>query len=533
MTVLMDFYSHHMSHDGTQVVGEASDGSTVYYNIPQNKFYYYENCTFGRGYCMADAGWIVGCQLFDSDTQSNTGVIMKDGEIIIPSVFNSYSSSNIHSVTPDGSRVCGVVGNSGRGMSNLPFYCDLDASGNFGKIQLLPTPEKDFFGNRPQYCTATWISDDGKTIAGQVIDNRGFFIYPILYKENAQGTWEYSLPSESLFNMDKLDLPQPVGDFDDEYPNLVYPEPTHFMDPSQINAWNEAYNYWQSHNFEDEYDPYTHLENFMTDQEMDAYVSAVYAYNEAVEEYNYKNEYYWEQVYKIVACSVFFERNAMAMSPDGKWLASSRYYEDPEADLYDNVPVTYVPYQFNLVTGEILQLADEVANLNVNQVFNNGDVLCVTPVASVLPPRSWLYQNEKGSLISIQDYVTQVNPVYGAWYEENLSAYIPVGINEDGTYKYEYATITGIVSASEDMQIMCGGVIGDAIEGLGMDISYLFTDMGSAGVEKITLEPTESGVYEVFNLQGVRVLTTKDAALLNSLDKGLYIINGKKVMIRK
>lgn len=41
------------------------------------------------------------------------------------------------------------------------------------------------------------------------------------------------------------------------------------------------------------------------------------------------------------------------------------------------------------------------------------------------------------------------------------------------------------------------------------------------------------GRYEVYTIAGVRVLSTDNAAALNALENGLYIINGKKVLIRK
>ena len=50
----------------------------------------------------------------------------------------------------------------------------------------------------------------------------------------------------------------------------------------------------------------------------------------------------------------------------------------------------------------------------------------------------------------------------------------------------------------------------------------------SAGVESI--KDTADGIYRVFNLQGVKVLETKDASAIDSLPKGIYVINGKKIL---
>lgn len=51
-----------------------------------------------------------------------------------------------------------------------------------------------------------------------------------------------------------------------------------------------------------------------------------------------------------------------------------------------------------------------------------------------------------------------------------------------------------------------------------------------AGVEGIIADP-EEGVYKVYNLQGVKVLETKDASQIKNLDKGIYVVNGKKVAL--
>lgn len=61
------------------------------------------------------------------------------------------------------------------------------------------------------------------------------------------------------------------------------------------------------------------------------------------------------------------------------------------------------------------------------------------------------------------------------------------------------------------------------------EISIIINNGGiSTGVEKVNLNEND-GIYRVYNLQGVKVMEGTD---LNGLDNGLYIINGKKVIIR-
>ncbi len=58
-----------------------------------------------------------------------------------------------------------------------------------------------------------------------------------------------------------------------------------------------------------------------------------------------------------------------------------------------------------------------------------------------------------------------------------------------------------------------------------------FWCLQESGVENVLPDST-AGVYRVYNLQGVLVLTTEDAEAVNRLPKGLYIVNGKKMLIK-
>lgn len=40
------------------------------------------------------------------------------------------------------------------------------------------------------------------------------------------------------------------------------------------------------------------------------------------------------------------------------------------------------------------------------------------------------------------------------------------------------------------------------------------------------------GVYVVYNLHGIKVMETENVADVNNLPKGIYIVNGSKVVVR-
>ena len=516
---------HKISHSGVWVIAETYMGGTVVYNTQTGADPVYYTADYGQGYVVSDNGWIVGLELVDDEF--NHPIIMADGKQWTPDVFKNQTSGSLHSITPDGSRVCGMVG-GGNTYRNLPFYCDIDANGNFGEIQILPFPDTDFFGSRPQYCSATWMSEDGKTIAGQMIDARGAFVSPIVYKEQSDGSWSYSLPSANMFNPNGLPIPAPFGDIDDEYPDAPYPELQNFMTPAQYQKWEEALLEWELHNFAAAYDPYSRLDEFMSLENVQKYYDAIDKYNAAVEEYNEKNFAYWDELYEIADESLFFIRNAMSLSADGKWLASSAQVEDMSDP--DNITGKYVPYLCNLETGQWVKCGDSNLSLLTNQILPGGTVICNNPANDNLPQISYVYIRSSKTLMSLYDFVNNDDPTLGKWYRDNLTADdLIVGEDETGGLITEKnVVITGSAAFSEDMSVLIAGVSGYEL-GIQDYFTYIIQDF-EAGVESLVAAPSD-GVYRVYNLQGVKVLETKNAQEVGNLGKGIYIVNGKKVML--
>lgn len=62
-----------------------------------------------------------------------------------------------------------------------------------------------------------------------------------------------------------------------------------------------------------------------------------------------------------------------------------------------------------------------------------------------------------------------------------------------------------------------------------IEATYQITNpsVGVAGIE------SEEGVADVYDLAGRKVLRAADADAVRSLDNGLYIVNGKRVLVRK
>ena len=53
----------------------------------------------------------------------------------------------------------------------------------------------------------------------------------------------------------------------------------------------------------------------------------------------------------------------------------------------------------------------------------------------------------------------------------------------------------------------------------------------STGIEGVNVDAQANG--NVYNTQGVLVMKNADAAKVNALPAGIYLMNGKKIVVRK
>lgn len=104
----------------------------------------------------------------------------------------------------------------------------------------------------------------------------------------------------------------------------------------------------------------------------------------------------------------------------------------------------------------------------------------------------------------------------------NASKYMSI---EDGKVKFDFTTLEAGVYL---LDIPDGVIIlGEGVRNGEVTYNFVITD--SSMVNEII---TESQEFEVYNLQGIRVLKTTDKDEITNLAKGLYIINGKKVLVK-
>ena len=554
------------------------------HDLSTGKVYTYEEgYASGNGNSLSNTGVVVG------STMETTACYWKDGVWHDIEVGNR-AMSKADGITPDGTRIVGAVSpgdydGSFEGLMLTPCYWDVQADGTLSDIKYLPYPAKDFVGRTPQYVTAISVSEDGKTVAGQIQDYSGFVCQPIIYRQNADGEWSYELIHEELFHPEGIEIPEDPGEWEGEVPM-----PESYMSEEEQAAYNTAveehektnpeYPEYKDYMSEEEYAAYEAaleafyetwegeppmLESYMTEDEMAAYNAAIEAYYEAsnnywnnipqpidymsdeskaayeadLAEYNEWAEKYdafinaFNQLSESVPAFVF---NNVLMSPDGKTYATTN-----EIAYFDPMEWTFVsetsPYVFNLENDTYKDYHNENLNLIVSSVTNDGTLLAQKPATMETPTvEAYILPAGANEFVTLYDYFTTANPDLAAWIEENMTHTYTI-------YNWEYdpdlddyvevatsgeVIATGIPFANADMSVIVLGVenfwdyFETGIEAYG----YVLYTNYSTGIGSVNV--TDNGKAEYYTIDGRKV----DAPV-----KGLNIVrmsNGetKKIVVK-
>lgn len=493
-----DMYGLKISHYGRYIGSRAGDASV--YDIDLNRLYDYWGSFLGLGNCVSDMGVAVG----DSN---DIAAILFEGETIRPDVFNDYWFCDLHAITPDATRLCGIVNNPQRGSYYLPFYCDIDADLNLSEPHFLPTPDRDFFGTRPQYSSAVWISDDGKTIVGEMVDGRGMYTVPIVYCENEEGEWSYLLPSQQLFNPTGLPLPERNGE---QGPPV--PQYTDYMNDVQKAAYEQKLEEWAESGYNEAL--YPEPQNYMTEEQWAQYNAAAEAYNKWHSEHPDGFKSYEEAYNDIKKTSPSFSQNEMTLSPDGSFMMVHGSLLDDDLE-----EISYI-YRFD-IPGPDYTIYQQPLPYNPypSQILDDGTAIAATRLMEV--PTSFILRPGETEWIPFTQYLVEEEYPYAAlWIEENF----PGG--------------SGVVSMSCDKSVMIGALMPDQLAYYDYEFpdfyysTYIFIPGSEInGIESLVAEPS-NGIYRVYSLQGVKLLETREASALASLPSGLYIINGRKFLVK-
>lgn len=508
----------------------------------------------GYGTCVANDGTAVGNAVLYEKTgettydQTDNAVIYKDGDLtILPSPHPDLINM-AHAITPDGSMICGIVGNDNFGIDSrnvmmLPAVWTRNAQGEYDAPVLLPHPDKDFLGGVPQHITANAISADGNVVAGTITASSGFWVYPIVYKRDAAGEWSYSLPSLNLFyTHPEVEVPENPGD---------YPDKEDFMTDEEKAAYAAALQAWKDAGGTD-YSTYPDIDDFMTDEEKAAY-------DAACQKYMADKEAYDAAVDEATAGSITLTFNNVVLSPDGKTFYSTyvpdsgfgplkpgklapkhspflnKGSREEEADPKSTV------YAFNL-EDDSYKTYTSADGVNVTCAGNNG--MLVGYSGDLYSPKACVIDPVEG-VKEIQDYYAESCPELTAWINENMSHEVEVyDPDADDTYM-DTQILSGIPFCTPDMKTVTT-YVSNTFDVLNPAyfFGYVFQglpEIASSGVKDIPVKDSKLSVQrggivsvdgeayvEVFAADGSKVFAGNAAGVLNTgLRSGIYVVRAR------
>lgn len=462
-----EWISNHDTNFGVITVTNLVTGEKYEYMCQEGEDKQYDA---GLGNCLSNTGVVLGTSDY-SGSIAGYGVKGVWYDLPIREEDTGFCSSN--GITPDGKVICGNVGGVAFGADDgsimvTPVVWYLKEDGTYGDYEALPYPNKDFLGQTPQYVTAVCISDDGKTVAGQVVSNSGMYTEPIIYTQAGDGTWSYKLVNnQQLFNPNNVEYPlYPTGE-------PVYPEAKNYATPEEIEAYNaavEAFNAYTSSqpmmqdfmteeeyaayqaaldawtpevgpypsmeeymtseeleayntavdNFLANYPQYPELRDFMTEEERAEYYAALDAYYLASEEWYEKVDEYFAALDELTAGLPHFIFNTITLSGNARFLGLSN---QAPAQFWGQQADNAIPYIFDLEAGTYVELsASQDLDLLVTYVSNDGQVLGAGPTSNRVR-NAYLckdYTAEGATFDPIQDVVKNSNNALYVWMEENM-----------------------------------------------------------------------------------------------------------------
>lgn len=527
------------SEDGRYLVGV--DQGTLYFIDVQEETVETYDCGedgispyygIGFGNIFAEDGTMVG------NIDFATPAILKNGEwkpLPIKEEDGVQGKNNsADGITPDGKRICGGIAPEAMGMDAkdvmlAPVIWEKGADGEYGMYKKLPYPTEDFTGRLPQYVTARSISDDGKTVIGQVVDWSGFFPMPIVYREQANGEWTYELIGRELVYDVNAVFPA--------YPSYEprYPDAADFMNEEEQNAYNEAmdaYNqavmdYWMG--VSDIYPEWPMYENYMGTESAAAYGTAMDTYQVEYAAYedsvNVFNEVYFDP---NVVYNTSYEFNNLAMSRDGKYYATTFHAVDEENSFPDDPwgqIMLSTPLRFNLTNGtyEACDNTDAI----VSGFMNDGSML-VASSASAMARTTYIMPAGTTACTSLYDYVLAKNADAAQLLADNLT--FQSSVMDWETWESmpgEEGLYTGTASSNGAGNVIYGWLVN---EFYGVDwwyLSYCLTFDATTGVVKVNTEGNAMITdISVVDAAGAPVSTDKGSVLdvIKSLGKGVYFV---------
>lgn len=516
-----------ISPDGRYAVSEDPTGVFIVYDLQAGDAWMYLSddqtstvYSAGLGQPFSATGILVGCT-----TEGNTASYWEKGEwksLPMPSEWKGVLARGINR---DASVIVGTANLDVAGptteltIAAVPCIWHRRADGSYGMPELLPYPELDFSGRVPQYITAMTVSDDGKSVLGQVRDFSGVGTAPIRFTCDGQGKWSYDYFGADLVNPDHTVFPEWVDD------DIVPPVATDYMDDMERAQYEQA--------IADGLEP--DESEYMTPEKWEEYSLALEDYNDKVSEQGIKQQAFFNVLYEVLAKGMQFEFNNQYANADGTVFATTRLEarENPEYPEFDIT--VYSPYRFKIAPDGKVTYEKLGEGYNLSDIADDGTVL-MTKEEAEMPPTAYAGTPD-GDVLPLEEYIANSNVGLGRWIESTMTHEITSLDGETTSF-----LITGYPHASADLKIFSCATDNywNFEQGSPNYYSYLFgIDMEVSGVEAMVgtaaatvkamrggrIEVTGTADIEVYSPEGTRLFGAKAATgTLQTNLSGLVLI---------
>lgn len=510
-------------NDGSVVIRNHSTGEAWPYFTDMGSRNYF----ISSGAAASDIGVIAG-----STTTSNAAYWEKGRWNVLPTPHPDFISI-AYGLSSDGRIICGGAGaaemaNDTEVTMLVPVLWYRGEDGKYGDPVYLPHPEFDITGRKPQYITAIAVSNDGKTVAGQMMDYYGARCEPIVYRCDDKGEWSYTLLGRELLNPYDIEFPEWPGGLADD---ILRPTQEDYMTPEQLNAFMEAFEAWNGPT-----DPPLY-EDFMTPEKIEEYQKDLKAYLDIMLPWSEKFEYFQSVYREYLSASSSFVFNNVRLSPDGK-----KYVTTANVVYKNNRG--YNPVIFDLDTDEFTILSSQ-QGVTVNYVADDYTILAFSGAmgADGGSYRAYVFPQMKPGGMWLEDYVKEKNPALLEWMERTLIQDVIVGLNADQSYMTREVFCTGIPTATPDLSlIVTNNSTASWYDSPGDEYITAYLPMTwQSGVETIETDNIadmkllpggiidlggEFSSLDIYDITGARVYTASDVSgqVNPRLPKGIYII---------
>lgn len=500
----------------------------------------------GLGNSVTNSGKVVG-------TCGDYAGIWQNGEwTYLPQatgVGTTYNAAN--AITPDESRIVGILGNDGAsmesaGMMAYPVVWTKNANGEY-ECENLPCPEKDFTGATPQYITAIAVSDDGKTVVGQVRDNSGFYLMPILYRQQADGTWTYTMLAENeVYDKSRLgELPERPG----EQPK--YPDVAEYMTADDVDAYNDAVEYYNEQlelyyaGVIDTYPDYPMQADYISDADRKA------AYQAAIDQYQADQNKWmadftaYQQKLGEITTNCSFVQSALYLSGNGRYLGLT--LEDRSAsDGWGGSTDKYVGYIDLQAENPSFVRETKGGDYLITSILNDGTTFVGTPAMEYTRNTFVVVPGENtNTTMSLPKYMETRNAEMAKWIVDNNTYDVDVwGYDDDWnpviTDVVEDSVVTGTVATNADGTLYVSYYTDQFTNSdEALSVSYVINLNGTTAVKNVSddrrqqfgailsgknvIAGANTDKMEVFDTTG-RKVNVDDSKRSVALESGIYVV---------